>query len=133
LFMYPKSWGINSSDPILRLTDEYIRSFTQVQWKGFWSYDVINASKLSFLIKWRIFRKFYDKYPYLMQSIALKFINRDMYLSVNPERIVEKTSEYVSNLFKLLGYDDSGVLLLDQPFSEIFHPKVFHFLITRKQ
>lgn len=114
---YPQKWGLQSAEPILQLTKEYIDSITQVHWKGFWTFDPSLSSKLGFFFKWRCFKKLYYKYPDRLRKSADRYLSRDMHLSVNPDGFYEKTQKYISDLLHLLGYDDNGIVALDQGFS----------------
>ncbi len=108
-------WGGDYS----RQAEEYLRQFideiTQVTWKGAWSGDaymkpsLINSIDGHFFMRIsRIANRKFNK---------LIYPNREMFLSVRPENYMKCAVTLVSQLFGMLGYDDSGTLILNQPFA----------------
>lgn len=107
-------WGKDYSEQAEAYLDEFINSIAQVSWMGTWSGDAyMKPSLLNSVnghICMRISRIADRKFGKMI------YPNREMYLSVLPENYMKSAIELISRLFQMLGYDDSGTLVLNQPF-----------------
>jgi len=126
------NWGCNVSKQINELTDNYINTLTQVKWRGFWGFDIYNSSKIEYLLKWSICYRICKYYEKIFHKIYRGFLYREMHLSVLPENFYSITQEYVSNILSLLGYDDTGIVVLNQAFSGDNPQKSFKFFKNPK-
>ena len=87
----------------LKLTNEYIDSLVQIQWRGYWTFDYYQSS--SFFKRNIGFRLFHSRIFKWFPSISkkMKFLPpyRTMYLSIRPHLFLNHTINYLSNLIKL--------------------------------
>lgn len=115
--VHPEQWGLKNYNSIYELTEKYLDSLTDVKWRGWWSQDADYFEGLSFIV-YRILSKLTFFNPSLCLKMQKAFYYRDMRLSIAPENFIEKTQEYLRQLFLILGYDiEKETIVLDQAFS----------------
>lgn len=115
LFGPRTSLGRGISETVMKLTDEYISDICQVTWFGTWGFDAYYHSRLYNSIKGHFALPLVAK---LEKRISITgYPYRKMYLSISPKDYYERTRQYVSDLIKVMGYDENKVLVMNQLFA----------------
>ena len=115
--LHPEFWGLKDYNGIYKLTDTYLDSLTDVKWRGWWTQDASYMEGTAYFI-YRLLNKLTVPVPALNLKMQRKFYYRDMCLSVCPNSFIEKTQQYLVDLYSILGYDIvNDTVILNQAFS----------------
>lgn len=96
----------------------YIKSITQMKWRGCWQFDSYMCSEMVRNLKYRILdQRILSPLQYHLKRKITTFLDRDMYLSVKPDYFYEKTKKYLKELFAAMGYDINGKIFVNQLFA----------------
>ncbi len=96
----------------------YIKSITQMKWRGAWQFDSYMCPEMVRNIKYRILdQRILSPLQYHLKKKIITFLDRDMYLSIRPDFFYEKTKRYLKELFTVMGYDTNGKIFVNQLFA----------------
>lgn len=111
-------WKGLSKKGIWQLTDNYLSTICQAEWKGIWGFRLNNISRRK-LFAYRIVFKLFRAYPTFFYKIYRHFFYQTMHLSIMPENFVIETKQYLYRLFEMIGYpiDDNMITVFNQLFS----------------
>ena len=99
------------------ITNKYIESLVQMRWKGYWYFDAYECSDFVRTLKFRLFdNRFLTRIQVKLKKKIITFLDRDMYLSVEPECFYEKTKMYLYNIFEAMGVDVTKPVCVSQLF-----------------
>lgn len=100
------------------LTDNYIQSISDVIWKGWWSYDIDKMKGVSLFIYKMLTKLTMSISPRLNIKLQQKCYYRDMHISVKPSAFIEKTKDYLIQVFDAIGINiQSDIVVVNQCFS----------------
>ena len=97
------------------ITDNFLRSIIQAQWKGSDIYEKINSCELKKTLKYRIGGRIDGCLHKIIGSKGTHLSYSNMYLSVNPEDFISKSRKYLSDIMIAAGIV-GGNVVLNQPF-----------------
>lgn len=126
-------WENIDKSEVLRLTDGFLSSICQVEWKGIWGYDIQNKKGIS-LLMYRIVFKLLRMYPKHFYNYYRRKYYRTMHLSVKPENFISASKCYLKRLFDIAGYPvkKEGITVYNQLFSGDRPARGFQFFDEAK-
>lgn len=129
---YSRSLSVHTKlkkDDLMNITDEFLKSITQMTWKGERRSDVLlNTGWFRRYIGGLIFQQ--RIIPYLNKKAGRcveMYPYRDLEISVNHPDLEEKCKKYLKDLLIAIGADFSKTIVLDQPFAGNNPQSSFHF------
>ena len=94
---------------------KYVESIIQVKWHGYWGIDEFSSNNFWRTVKYRLFeRRFLAPIQIKKSKKINSFLDRTMYLSVEPDDFIDKTKQYLTELFTEMGYDVSKPIFVNQ-------------------
>lgn len=111
-------WKNINKTEVWKLTDDYLSSICQVEWKGMWGYDIHKKKGLELFVYRIVFKllRMYGKYFY---TFYRRKYYRTMHLSIKPENFIISSKNYLYRLFDIVGYPmgKEGITVYNQLFS----------------
>ncbi len=110
-------WKKDFSNHLCDITNNFLKQITQVEWLGYWGWDIQLANNDFFTyIAYRIRRKrntILKKYGIKEKSLVK---NRKMYLSVMPTEFMTYARDYLKDIIKVFTDQNHSTVVLNQPF-----------------
>ena len=104
-------------------TEKYLNNITQIDWNGWWQFDVINSMPIKRNVEFRI----KPRINKVLSRIGLQpmkiLSNNRMFLSIRPEKFDLYTKQYVAELVSMFNPQNRAHTLLNQPFPVGKHKK----------
>ena len=102
---------------IIEITNNYIESITNVQWKGYWDGDELLASDFERKITLRVAMGIHRRIKKYFHTSVYAYPKKNMFLAQNTEGFLDKSRNYVEEILISAGLNSTNKILLDQPFS----------------
>ncbi|MCM1282626.1 MAG: sulfotransferase [Muribaculaceae bacterium] len=97
---------------------EYVEKIVQLKWTGYWGMDEYLTNNFWRTLKYRLFEK------RIINPVQIKkkkrihtFLDRTMYLSIEPDNFIQETKLYLEQLFAEMGYDLKRPIFVNQLFA----------------
>lgn len=111
---------------LLSITEQFIKSITQLEWYGSWSYRIQNRG-----IVWSFIQKALFKCKRFLgesgEALYIGHISSRMRYSVRPDDFQENARQYIRNLIDATRKGKDGIPVLDMAFPGDNPESCFHF------
>lgn len=108
-------WQVPNKEYI-RLSKEYVNKLVQGSFYGLENYDHENTSfvhAFCTLFTRKFIVSFFDRKLHILYKL---WPLRSLYICIEPDNFLEISKEYIRDMLKLMGFDLSKPILLNQPF-----------------
>lgn len=111
------TYQIVTNNQFKSLSENYIESLIQVKWTGAWSFDRVEATFWEKKIKYILLGRLQRLSDRILKKYVRIFPEREMCLSIRPEKFYELSRKYVNDIIVSIDGDSGKNIVLDQPFS----------------
>jgi len=109
------NWRKIYGDSLIELSKQYLDSLTQLEWNGWWHFDVLNTKGIKKLYNFSLL----PRLNVILRKFNLETIqilpNEKMFLSkIDEGTFVNATQDYLTKVLGVLNPDEKDYLVLDQ-------------------